>query len=51
MSNCSNFGEYGEIWDALWNLFGLLTTVNHPDVMMWLVDEKWTAFLVIISYM
>lgn len=37
--------------DALYNLFGLMTTVNHPDVLMWLVDEKSIAMLVIMSFM
>ena len=38
-------------WDALYNLFGLMTTVNHPDVLMWLVDEKSVTMLVIMSFM
>lgn len=35
----------------MYNLFGLLTTVNHPDVMMFLVDRKWYTFIFILTYM
>jgi len=45
------FGVAGNVSDALYNLFGLLTTVNHPDALMWLVDAKPSAFLFIISFM
>jgi len=34
-------------WDALYNQFGLMTTVNHPDVLMYLVDQ-YTAVLIFI---
>jgi hypothetical protein len=36
---------------ALYNLFGLMTTVNHPDVMMWLVDARPATMVVIMSFM
>ena len=50
-NGCNSFGPGGETWEALYNLFGLLTTVNHPDVVMWLVDRKWYTFIMILSYM
>jgi len=47
----NGFGNKGVVSTALYNLFGLLTTVNHPDVMMWLVDAKPVTFVFIISFM
>ena len=33
-------------------VFGLLTTVNHPDVIMWLINVKpWQTWLSLMSYM
>jgi len=50
-SNGWGTGSNANISDALYDLFCLLTTVNHPDTMMWLVDIKPIAFFVIMSYM
>ena len=48
----AGFGTGGNIGGATYNLFCFLTTVNHPDVMMWLVDAKpLLTWLTIISYM
>jgi len=47
----SGFGPGQNVSDALYELFGLMTTVNHPDVMMWLVNAKPLSFLFIISFM
>jgi len=47
----NGFGYGGNTADAIYNIFGLMTTVNHPDVMMWLVDAKWITMVVIISFM
>jgi hypothetical protein len=44
-------GDGASVWDALYDLFSLLTTVNHPDTMMWLVDLYPLAFAAIMSYM
>jgi len=41
----------GDVSTALYELFSLLTTVNHPDVMMWLVEQRPLAFPVIMSFM
>jgi len=45
------FGPGGDLGDALYNFFGLLTTVNHPDTLMAIVDEKWYTYLFILAYM
>jgi len=41
----------GDVSTALYELFSLMTTVNHPDVMMWLVEARPLAFPIIISFM
>jgi len=49
--NVSDFGYGGNIGNAIYNLFGLMTTVNHPDVMMGLMDVNWVTMAVIMSFM
>jgi len=44
------FGSGGEVWDAFYTLFCLLTTVNHPDGLMWLADAKPAAFIFIVTF-
>jgi len=46
----NGYGYGGSTGDAVYNLFGLMTTVNHPDVFMWLVDKKWFTMIVIMSF-
>ena len=43
-------GPLASVGTAMYNLFGLMTTVNHPDVLMWMVDAKPAAFLFIITF-
>jgi hypothetical protein len=50
-NGCVSFGPGGDTWEALWNMYGLLTDTVHPDLFMWLTDRKWFTFVVIISYM
>jgi len=47
----NGFGVGGDVGLALYNLFGLMTTVNHPDVFMALTDVKPITFAFIVSYM
>lgn len=47
----NGFGPGGDLGDAMWNFFGLLTTVNHPDVLMHIVDDKWYTYFLILAYM
>ena len=51
VSSCPPFGPGGDLGDAFYNFFGLLTTVNHPDTLMAIVDEKWYTYLFILAYM
>jgi hypothetical protein len=43
--------DAANVSNALYDLFSLLTTVNHPDTMLWLVDVKPASFFFIISFM
>lgn len=47
----NGFGIGGDVMTAMYNLFGLMTTVNHPDVLMYLVDVKPVTFFFIVTYM
>jgi len=44
----NGFGVNGHVPTAMYNLFGLMTTVNHPDVLMYL-DTKPTALLCTVN--
>lgn len=36
---------------AIYNLFGMLTTVNHPDIFMWQVNQMPWTILIMMSFM
>jgi Ca2+-binding EF-hand superfamily protein/PAS domain-containing protein len=44
-------GNSGEAKDGLWNMFILLTTANHPDIVMNFYDRYPASFFMLVSFM
>jgi len=47
----SGFGKGANSYDGLWSLYVLMTTANHPDVLMPLVNWRYLTFFIIVAYM
>jgi len=46
----NEFGAGGSVGGAFFNLFGLMTTVNHPDQFVYMVDQDWFVMVLIMAY-
>jgi len=43
--------DSGDAKDGIWNMFILLTTANHPDIVMNFYDASPASFLMLVSFM